>query len=348
VKKTFAGRRSAPALALCGVVALFVMAGCGGSDSTSSAGTGSTGSETTGGESESGGTSIRVALLSAATASLPAEVAQAEGLFKKQGLDVTLETPTIPVSQLPAALGKQFDVIMGTQPDLIASTSKGIDLKAISGLQQNNPKDPGAALIVPEGSSIKSIKDLEGKSVGAPSLVGNNYSSLECWARKEGVDISSIRGLEAPTPQIPELLEGGRFDSALLFEPLMAGLLANGATYLGDAYTECFGAPAQFTSLWISQGSWADENGEAIEKFLAAQEEGVKVMEADPSKARKIYVETSGLPAEPAENTPIIPQEFAFETGQPIVENVEAWVKVLEENGTFQGSVDPASIVWSK
>lgn len=356
--KSFTGRPRLSVLAIFGVVALFVVAGCGGGGSSSSSGEStsaeSTGSESTGGEAtggESGGggaTTIRVALPQAATAGLPAEVALAEGLFEKQGLDVTLEKPSLPVSQLPATLGKQFDIIMGTQPDLISASSKGIDLKAVSGLQRDNPKDPGAALLVPAGSSIKSIKELEGKSVGAPSTVGNNFSSLECWARKEGVDPSSLRGLEAATPQIPELLEQGRFDSALLFEPLMKGMIEGGDTYLGDSYTECFGEPAQYTSLWVSQGSWADENGEAIEKFLKAQEEGLEAMEADPSKARKIYVETSGLPAEAAENTPIIPKEFDFETGKPIVENVEAWVKVLEENGTFSGSVEPEAIVWSK
>jgi NitT/TauT family transport system substrate-binding protein len=331
-------------IALIALVAAVALAGCGGSSGgESSGGTTGGGSETS---AEGGGSStIRVALVQAATANLPVEIADAEGLFEKQGLEVTVDTPNIPFSQLPAALGKQYDLVIGTEPGLITAADSGIDIMAVSGLQRDNPKDPGAALVVPEGSSITGIKDLGGKSVGAPSTVGNNFSALECWARKEGVDPSSIRGLEAATPQIPELLEAGRFESALLFEPLLKPLVEGGSTDLGNAYQECFGEPSQYTSLWLAQGSWAEENSVAIGKFLAALEEAQGVMEKDPEGSRAIYVKTSGLPPEAAENTPIIPGEFDFQQGQPIVENIETWIKVLEENGTFEGSVEPSALV---
>lgn len=291
---------------------------------------------------------MRVALVQAATSNLPVELAQRKELFQKHGIDVTVETPTIPFSQLPAALGKQFDLVIGSQPDLISASAGGIDVIAVSGLQKDNPEDPGAALVVPEGSSIKSVKELSGKTVGAPSIVGNNFSALECWARKEGIDPSSIRGLEAATPQIPELLENGRFDSALLFEPLLAGLEEGGATNLGNAYEECFGGPNQYTAFWLAQGSWANENPGTISKFLEALEEAKDMIGKDPTEAREIYVETSGLPPEAAKNTPIIAEEFSFEQGQPIVENLEEWVEVLKENGTFEGEVDASSLVLAK
>lgn len=331
------------------VVALFAViaiAGCGGGSSSSSSSS-SGGEETSGGET-GGSSTMRVALVQAATANLPVEVAAKKELFEKHGLEVTIETPTIPFSQLPAALGKQFDLVIGTQPDLISANSSGIDVIAVSGLQKDNPKDPGAALVVPEGSSIESIKDLSGKSVGAPSIVGNNFSALECWARKEGVEPSSIRGLEAATPQIPELLENGRFESALLFEPLLKGLEEGGAKDLGNAYEECFGEPNQYTSLWLAQGSWANENSATVTKFLEALEEAKESIAKNPSEARSIYLETSGLPPEAAKNTPIIAEEFSFEQGKPIEENIETWIEVLEENGTFEGSVEPSSLVLAK
>jgi NitT/TauT family transport system substrate-binding protein len=330
--------------ALIALLTVALLAGCGGSSSSSSSG----GSTAEGGGEEGGGATMRVALVQAATANLPVEIAAAEGLFKKQGIEVTVETPTVPFSQLPATLGKQFDLVIGTQPDLISANSSGIDVIAVSGLQKDNPEDPGAALVVPEGSSIKSIKDLGGKSVGAPSTVGNNFSALECWAREEGVDPSSIRGLEAPTPQIPELLENGKFESALLFEPLLKGLEEGGSVDLGNAYEKCFGEPNQYTSLWLAQGSWAEENSATVSKFLAALEEAKSNIAADPSKARSIYLKTSGLPPEAAKNTPIIAEEFSFEQGEPIVENLETWLEVLKENGTFEGSVEPSSLVLPK
>lgn len=351
MKRWFDRRRvGIGALALTALFTAIAIAGCGGGSSSSSSSS-SGGEETSGGETSGGGeggTTMRVALVQAATANLPVEVAAKKELFEKHGIEVTVETPTIPFSQLPAALGKQFDLVIGTQPDLISANSGGIDVVGVSGLQKDNPKDPGAALVVPEGSSIESIKDLSGKTVGAPSIVGNNFSALECWARKEGVDPSSIRGLEAATPQIPELLENGRFESALLFEPLLKGLEEGGATDLGNAYEECFGEPNQYTSLWLAQGSWAEENSATITKFLEALEEAKESIAKDPSEAREIYLETSGLPAEAAKNTPIIAEEFSFEQGKALEENIELWLEVLKENGTFEGSVEPSALVLAK
>lgn len=331
-------------LSLVAIAAVLVIAGCGGSSSSSSSES-STAESTGGSEAKSGSAPIRVALAEAATVNLAVEVADEDGTFEEEGLEVEVQTPSIPFSQLPAALGKQFDIVVGTQPGLISAAGSGIDIVADSGLQRDNPKDPGAALIVPADSSITSVKDLSGKTVGAPSTVGNNFSSLECWARKEGVDPSSIRGLEAPTPQIPELLEAGRFESALLFEPLLAGMVQGGDKNLGNAYEKCFGESEQYTSLWLSEGSWAEEHKAEIGKFLAALNKAKKSIAADPERARQLYIKNSGLPPEAAEATPIIPQEFDFSQGETIVENVEQWVEVMEENGTFKGSVEPSALV---
>jgi NitT/TauT family transport system substrate-binding protein len=319
-----------PFLALC----LLLAAGCGDDDDAASD------------SGASGDNEIRVALVPAATADLPFQFAEAEGLFKKQGLDVTLETPSIPFSQLPATLGKQFDVVIGSQPDLIKAADQGIDIVAISGLQKDNPEDPGAALVVPGDSDIKTIEDLKGKTVGAPSIVGNNWSALQCWAKKNGVEPNEFRGLEGAVPQLPDLLDKGRFDSILIFEPLLTPSVEAGNRNVGNAYAECFGGD-QYTSLLLSQGEWAESHGEQIDKLVKALEEGKAAVAADPAAAKELYIKTSGLPPEAAEGTPIVPEGFDFSQGQPIVDNVQEWIDLLTELGTFNGDLDPASAVAS-
>lgn len=326
----FRPRRLLPVL----VAALVVLAGCGddsggGSDQAAESG---------------GGGTLRVALVPAATANLPAQIAQEQGLFEQEGIDVKLETPTIPFSQLPATLGKQFDLVIGSQPDLIRAASSGIDVVAVSGLQKDDPKDPGAALVVPKGSPIKSIADLAGKSVGAPSTVGNNWSSLQCWAKKEGVDPMQIRGVEGPTPQLPELLDKGRFDAVLLFEPLLTPMVDGGAVAIGNAYEHCFGG-AEYTSMWIANGAWAKDNQESVAKFLKALEAAKESMAENVDEARRLYIKTSGLPAAAAKRTPIIPSEFVFEQGEPIVADMKTWIELLKSLGTYKGDVDPGTLV---
>jgi NitT/TauT family transport system substrate-binding protein len=317
------------------VLVALIAAACGGS---------STSSTTSNTATSSGSTQIRVALVEAATANLPFQVAQNSGFFKKLGLNVTLSTPSIPFSELPATLGKQFDVVIGSQPDLVRAHTSGIDVVAISGLQKDNPKDPGAALVVPGNSPIKTIADLKGKTVGAPSTVGNNWTALQCWAGKAGVGPTDFKGLQGPTPQLPELLKQGRFDSILIFEPLLTPAVASGDRNIGNAYANCFGHP-EFTALLLSQGAWAKTHSAAIGKFLQALNEAKAQIATDPNAAKQLFIKTSGLPPAAAARTPIIADEFDFSQGQPILSDMQTWLKLLKSLGTFKGSVDPASLV---
>lgn len=288
---------------------------------------------------------IRVALVFAANTNLPTQIAALKGFFKKNGLDVTLKTPTIPFSSLPATLGKQFDIVIGTQPDLIRASSSGLGLVALSGIQRDwPPQDPGAALIVPPDSPIKSIKDIGGKTVGAPSTAGNNWTTLLCWAQKNGVDPKSIRGVQAATPTIPDLLRNDRFDAALIFQPLMGPLLKEGYRNVGDSYRQCFGG-RQLTAVWVSKGSWAEANKDAVSRFLTALKQATKWMGANPAASRAIWLKTSGLPAAVASRTPLIAGEFTYTQGKPLVDDITRWIALLKKLGLYNGSVDPNTLV---
>jgi NitT/TauT family transport system substrate-binding protein len=289
---------------------------------------------------------VRVALVFAANVDLPPQIGVLKGFFKKQGLDVTLGTPDVPFSSLPTTLGKQYDIVVGTQPDLLRAASSGLDVLAISGIQRDNPADPGAALIVPPNSSIKSIKDIGGKTVGAPSTVGNNWTTLLCWAKKGGVDPNTIRGVQAATPTIPDLLKANRFNAALIFQPLMGPLLADGYVNVGDSYQKCFGG-RELTAVWIAKGSWANANKDVVARYIAGLKEATAWMGAHPKEARAIWLKTSGLPAAVAQRTPIIAPEFDYVQGKPLVTDVAKWIALLKSLKIYNGSIDPATTVFS-
>jgi ABC-type nitrate/sulfonate/bicarbonate transport system substrate-binding protein len=285
---------------------------------------------------------LRIALAPGSALDLAPWIAQEEGFFKDEGLDVQATIPTIPFSQLPSALGRDYDIIIGTQPDLITAASRGLDLVAVGGINMNSDTVPGAELVVPARSDVKSIADLATKSVGAPSLSGNNWLTLKCWADKEGVDPDSIRGVEAPAPQIPDLLRQGRFDAALLFEPLLGGVLAAGGRSLGNSYDACFDEPV-FTSLWVAKGEWARQNGESIAAFLRGLTKAKQHMADNPDDARAMYVERSGLPKPVALKAPIDPSVFDF---RPVtVEDLTPWLELMRSVSGFDGDIDLSELV---
>src|SRR5688500_19003622 len=67
-----------------------------------------------------------------ATPVLPLHVAQQQGFFEQQGLDVSLKEAAN-ISDIPATLGRQFDIALGTATDLIKAGGAGVDVVQIAG-----------------------------------------------------------------------------------------------------------------------------------------------------------------------------------------------------------------------
>ena len=63
---------------------------------------------------------------------LPAMIAKDEGLFEKNGLDVEM-TKFPNIINLPGTLGKQFDMVPTTAPDLLNAASHGLNIAAVAG-----------------------------------------------------------------------------------------------------------------------------------------------------------------------------------------------------------------------
>jgi len=63
---------------------------------------------------------------------LPAMIAKEDGIFDKNGLDVTM-TRFTQIANLPPTLGKQFDLAPTTAPDMLNAVASGINLSAVVG-----------------------------------------------------------------------------------------------------------------------------------------------------------------------------------------------------------------------
>jgi ABC-type nitrate/sulfonate/bicarbonate transport system substrate-binding protein len=63
---------------------------------------------------------------------LPALVAKDEGIFDANGLDVTF-TKFPNIVHLPPTLGRQFDLVPTTAPDLLNAVASGLNLAAFAG-----------------------------------------------------------------------------------------------------------------------------------------------------------------------------------------------------------------------
>ena len=302
-------------------------AGCGGDDQNAAAGAA---------PSTSSPAQVRVSYVPATTV-LPLHVAEAKGYFEQAGLDVSLKEASN-ISDIPATLGRQFDIALGTATDLIKAGGAGVDVVQIAGNTIDTKRNPFVQLMVRKDSGIRSMADLEGKRVGTPTLGGVIHAAVLYSAKRQSAEHAKIKGVEAPSPTLPDQLKAGRVDAVEALEPFATTLKNNGSVSLGDPFAS-IGQPLA-TNFWIANGTWARANPAVVERYVGALERAVTFVERNPQEARRILRGYTDMPPKIANVVPLPTWNFGIRAN-----DLKKWVGVLEDVGHFKGDVDPQQLV---
>ena len=280
-------------------------------------------------------TPVRAAYVPVATW-LPAWVALDKGIFARHGLDVTL-TPIQNLSLLPGTVGRQFEFAASTPPDLIKAVAGGLDVVASAGEAIELKSNPTTQVIVRKDSGIKSVADLKGKVIAAPTLGAVIHVATLHWLKQNGVDPASIRGVEVPFPNMGDQLKAGNVDAVEALEPFAGALLAAGNISLGDPLLSA-GDEVLFP-FWISDGAWARANRPVIKAWIDALTEAETDMKQNPGDARAILAKYSHLPPDVVARVPLPTYRFTIKPDE-----LGVWIEVLKDLGQLSVAIDQSKI----
>jgi NitT/TauT family transport system substrate-binding protein len=196
--------------------------------------------------------------------------AKDSGAFTKAGFDVQ-PTSQYNAGAVAAAIGGG-SLEMGTG-DLVSGVNAinagvPIVLVAGGGLYREPADSNTAFLAVAVDSPLHAAKDLVGKTIGVPTLVGMTTACTKSWLTNHGVPESAVRFVEMPPTLAIPALQRGTVDAALISEPFVTfgkGLVRSlGAPY--DAAADLAKGKQFCVSVWYASQVW---------------------MEADPARARR-------------------------------------------------------------
>lgn len=206
------------------------------------------------------------------------ETIKAEGLDKKHGLK--LEIVEIANNQAsPITLyGGSADVVVSDWTWALRQRGMGETLKfaPFSGSL--------GALMVPEGSTIKSLADLEGKKLGvAGSAIDKSWLLLRAYSKKTlGKDLADIAQPQfGAAPLLAEQIKDGRLDAVLNFWTFAARLEGTGfrrVISMADVMKELGVEPQPALVGFIWQEKSEDKLGPQIKALLAAAAEANAVL----------------------------------------------------------------------
>ena len=273
----------------CLLIAGLAIAGCGGDDDSSG-----------GGGESSGPTEIKVGTLPIANAA-PMYLGMEKGFFKEEQLTIKPTVGEGGAVLIPALVnGDSNFAFVGVIP-AITAVGKNVPIKIVTSSDDaaaTEPKD-WQTLVVPKGSPIKSVEDLPGKTVAANALKGVAEVVISESLSKQGVDYKQVKLLEVPFPEMPAALEAKRVDAALLTEPFLSAVLAEGGKQIDAPSVEV--QPNFPNGVYVSSEQYIQENADVVDRFERAMNKSLEYAQAHPDEVRKIVPEYTKTPAAAAQ-----------------------------------------------
>lgn len=270
---------------------------------------------------------------------LPLYVAQQEGLFAEEGIEVEILTPSSTTDALKLAASGNVDIAVSYEPQVIIGASAGLQIRVVGRLVEH----PLSVLLFMEGKGIEKPADLEGKKVGY-TVPGMMDVLMEAFAK-----INGIKGYEPINVgfAIVQSLVAGKVDAIMgpykNYETVELEEKGYKASYFE---LNEWGIPDYDELVFISGERTAEERGEALEGFARAIDRAIALTRKDPGKALAMYF--AAVPDAPREM-----ESKAFEITRPLyarsqVCDKEKWQRFADfalRYGLIERKADVAAIL---
>jgi NitT/TauT family transport system substrate-binding protein len=193
--------------------------------------------------------------------------AKEQGYFAKSGLDVQIVPIGNSSAIAEAVASGSVDIGFGAVLSIAIAHSRGIPFVLVAPGDVHVPEAQVSALVVPPASTIRTAKDLTGKTIGIPVLKTISEYAPRIWIDHNGGDSTSVKFLELPFPAMPDALAAGRIDAAWLTEPFISSnkRTTRVLAYAYDAIAKNFMVSAFFSTI-----AWARAHADVVARFSTA------------------------------------------------------------------------------
>jgi NitT/TauT family transport system substrate-binding protein len=312
-------------IALLATALALAAAGCG--DDDDSAG---------GGGDSSKPTTITVGTLPIANAA-PMYLGMEKGFFEEEGLKIEPQVGEGGAALIPSLVsGDAQFAFVGVIPAITAVAQK-VPIKVVTSSDDaaaTEEKD-WQTLVVPKGSPIKGVEDLPGKTIAVNALRGLAEVVISRSLEKQGVDYGRVKLLEVPFPEMPAALEQKRVDAALLTEPFLSAVLAEGGTQIDAPSVET--VPNFPNGVYVAAESYLAENGDIVDRFASAMNRSLEYAQDNPEEVRRIVPTYTETPAAAAQQMrlPVFDSELDRE-GIELEADLTAKYGIIEEAPAYE------------
>jgi len=219
----------------------------------------------------------------------PLYLGKAKGFFTEQGLDLTIQNTQGGAESVPGVVSGQYQFAFANMISLLLAHAKGLPLKVVAaGNFSTGKAEDFGGILVPAGSPVKTLNDLEGKTLSVNQINNIGGVTVRAAMRKAGADPDKVKLIEVRFPEMPAALGQGRVDAAWVVEPFLTVARNQGATVLDWNFADT--APSLMIAAYFTTADYVLHNPDVARRFAAAINKSLTYASDHPDEARAILL----------------------------------------------------------
>ena len=249
-----------------------------------------------GGSSDSGPTTLKVGVLPI-TDVAPLYLGIKQGFFKREQLTIKPQVMQGGAAVTAAIISGDLDIGFSSVEPLMIARSKNIPVKILSQGVQAAPSTAKSwdGLMVKGSGPIHSPQDLAGKTIAVNALKNMNELAVRTVLSRDGVDVSKIKFIEVPFPDMPGAVQTGRVDAASAVEPFVTASEAGGARKLLSFFAGM--QPKMTIATYFASEPYIAKHADVVRRFIAAMKQSLEYAQTHHAAVRKIVGTYTKIPA---------------------------------------------------
>lgn len=272
---------------------------------------------------------------------LPMYVAQQEGLFDKHNIDVEIIAVGSAPERDQLMAANRADGMISEVLTALFYNKDSVQVQIVRFARAATAETHLFSILASRQSGITNVEGLKGVPVGISDGTVIAYLT-DRMLQLEGFSETDIQTVSVPSlGDRMALLGSGELQAAMLPEPLTSLAVQQGAVVVLDDSKH----PDYSHSTITFRKAVLDENPEAVRAFLAAVEEAVQLINANPDKYRKTLVDLKIVPAPLEGSFPVPTFVTASVPSEAQFQDVLEWAKsknLVQKDFVYTDLITPA------
>jgi len=265
--------------------------------------------------------------------SIPLVIAEKNGYFQKEGVQVKIEPFNSAKDRDSALQGGKLDGVLTDMLAVVFANEGGIKLKMVAKAEGN------VQLLAGKDSGINSLKEIAGRSVGLSTNTVMEYT-VDKMLASAAYQPEAIKKIAIP--QIParlEMLQGNKVDAAILTEPQASLAIKNGAKVLSST-----DQLANNVIVLAFSAQTLEQNPEQVRAVIRAYNDAVDYLRQEPSANYiDFLIQKQGFPAEVKDTLQLPRYGQAALPSEQLLADVVQWLQaknLIKGNYAYKDLVD--------